>query len=359
VRIALDLTPSVRPRRSGIGWYVLHLATALAAQLGPEDQLQVCTRLSRWRMRRHRPAFPSAQVQQHWFQAPFGPRGAPDIFHGTDARLPQRCRAALVATVHDVFSLDWEHFATAGFRARKRAHYADIDARAARIVFPSQATRDAFVAHYPTAAARSVVVHEGVDAAFAPVPAERVAEVRTRLGLPAEYALYVGEISRRKNLPTLALGLDRSRTGLPWVWVGSDSFGAAEILEAVHAVPGLRLLRPGYLRTEDLPAVYSGATLLTFATASEGFGLPALEAMACGTPAVIADRGALPEVTGGCALAANPDDADAIAAAIRKLATDTNLRAALRARGLAWVRRFRWERTARETLAVYRSARAD
>jgi alpha-1,3-rhamnosyl/mannosyltransferase len=295
-------------------------------------------------------------VRQRWFQAPFGPRGAPDVFHGTDVRLPERCRAALVASVHDVFSLERARYAAAKFRARKRAQYAHIARRASRIIFSSAATQRAYLEHFPIAPERCAVVHLGVDPRFAPAPSETLAEIRHRLGLPEQYALYVGEISLRKNLPTQARGLALSGADLPWVWVGADSYGAGPILEEVRAVKGLRLLRPGYLAAEDLPAVYSGAALLTFATSSEGFGLPALEAMACGTPAVVADRGALPEITGGCALTADPESAEAIGAAIRSLVHDDSLRRELRRRGLDWVRPFTWERTARETFDAYRCA---
>lgn len=359
MRVALDLTPAVKPHRTGIGWYTTQLARALAAQLGPEDALLLCTRASRWRNRRHRPTCAGPRVRQRWFQAPFGPRGAPDVFHGTDARLPERCRAALVASVHDVFSLESERYAQAKFRARKRAQYADIAQRASRVIFNSAATQRAYLEHFPIARERCSVVHLGVDPSFAPASGEGLAEVRRRLGLPDQYALYVGEISVRKNLPTQARGLALSGTDLPWVWVGADSYGAGPILEEVRAVRSLRLLRPGYLAAQDLPAVYSGAAMLTFATSSEGFGLPALEAMACGTPAVVADRGSLPEITGGCALTVDPDSPEAIGGAIRRLAEDDSLRRELRRRGLDWVRPFTWERTARETFDAYRRAISD
>jgi glycosyltransferase involved in cell wall biosynthesis len=353
------VTPAVKPHRTGIGWYAVELARALAAHIGPEDALLLCTRLSRWRNRHQRPACTGSRARQRWFQAPFGPRGAPDVFHGTDLRLPERCRAALVASVHDVFSLESERYAQTKFRARKRAQYADVAKRASRIIFSSAATQRAFLEHLPIDRDRCSVVHLGVDPRFAPASSERLAETRRRLGLPEQYALYVGEISVRKNLPTQARGLALSGTDLPWVWVGADSYGAGPILEEVRAVKPLRLLRPGYLAAEDLPAVYSGATLLTFATWSEGFGLPALEAMACGTPAIVADRGALPEITGGCALTLDPASAEAIGAAIRRLACDDSLRRELRQRGLDWVRPFTWERAARETLEVYRGAVSD
>jgi len=356
VRIALDVTPCAKPRRTGIGWYAAHLAQALTEQLGPDDALLLCTRLSRWRARRWRPEIGGPRVRHRWLQAPFGPRGAPEVFHGTDARLPERSRAALVATVHDVFSLECDRYANDRFRARKRMHYADIAERAARIIFPSEATRRGYLEHFPEARERSAVIYEGVDKSFTPVPRAALAAARERLGLPERYALYVGEISVRKNLPTQARGLAHSETDLPWVWVGADSYGAESILGEVAGVAGVRVVRPGYLAAKDLPAVYSGATLLTFATLNEGFGLPALEAMACGTPVVAADRGALPEITGGCALAVDPESPQAIGAAIQRLAGDEALRSDLGRRGLAWARAFNWERTARETLAVYRGA---
>ena len=352
VRIALDVTPAARPRRTGIGWYAQHLAVALTDALSPGDELNLCTRLSRWRARDQRARAPRAR--NRWFQAPWGPMGRPQIFHGTDARLPERCRAALVATVHDVFSLDSPHWANARFRARKRQHYEEIATRAQRIVFDSQATRDRFITYFPDTRDRGRVVHLGIDAGFRPAPPTDIARVRERHGLPERYALFVGEISKRKNLPNQARALSDSGCGLPWVWIGRDSFGAEEIHAQIQQLPELRIVRPGYLPAEDLPAVYSGATLLTFTSWDEGFGLPALEAMACGTPAVVTDRGALPEITEGAALRADPGDPAAIASAILRIAEDEELREHLTEVGLQHARRFSWAKTALETLAVYR-----
>jgi glycosyltransferase involved in cell wall biosynthesis len=114
------------------------------------------------------------------------------------------------------------------------------------------------------------------------------------------------------------------------------------------------VLRPGYLPADDLPALYSGATLLTFVSHDEGFGLPALEAMACGTPVVVADRGALPEITGDAALRADPEDPESIAAAIGRITRDAEVRERLRKRGLERARQFSWKKTADEMIAVYR-----
>jgi alpha-1,3-rhamnosyl/mannosyltransferase len=169
----------------------------------------------------------------------------------------------------------------------------------------------------------------------------------------------VGEVSARKNLPGMARGLAASGVDLPWVWIGSDSFGAGEVDGELERIRDVRILRPGYAPFTDLPAIYSGATALLFATFSEGFGLPALEAMACGTPSVVSDRGSLPEVTGGCALEADPGDAEAVGAATRRLVTDDALRAELSRRGRERAAEFGWDRVAREMVGLYAEAAAE
>ncbi|MGE4651353.1 MAG: glycosyltransferase family 1 protein, partial [Myxococcota bacterium] len=158
--------------------------------------------------------------------------------------------------------------------------------------------------------------------------------------------------------PQSGQALLASGSGLPWVWVCRDGFGGPAIQSEIQRLRGLQVLRPGYLPAEDLPALYSGATFLTFVSHDEGFGLPALEAMACGTPAVVADRGALPEVTGDAALHADPSDPHSIAEAIARLADDGDLRERLRERGIERARRFSWKKTAEETRSVYREALA-
>src|SRR5688500_19253217 len=105
MRIALDATAAVRPKRTGIGWYTAHLARELAALLGPTDRLLVCTRASRWKHRHLRPELKNPRVSQRWFQGVFGPLGGPDVFHGPGARLPEWALWPYVATVHDVFCI--------------------------------------------------------------------------------------------------------------------------------------------------------------------------------------------------------------------------------------------------------------
>jgi alpha-1,3-rhamnosyl/mannosyltransferase len=357
VRIALDATAAAKPRRTGIGWYVSFLAQGLSDILGERDRLYLCTRLSRWKHRHHRLEPGNKRVTRRWFQEPFGPRGDPDVFHGPDFRLPAGGRCPLVATVQDVFELLGDEWSDARFRERQKARYAEVAERASQVIFPSECSKKEYLEHFPEARARANVVELAAHPAFAPLPRERVEAVRKRYGLPPRYALYVGEISTRKNLVGMARGLEASGVTVPWVWVGADSHGAQAIEAAVGELD-VDVRRTGYVPFADLPAVYGGATLMTFVTHHEGFGMPALEAMACGIPAIVSDCGALPEVTAGCALEAAPEDPEAIGAAVRRLWEHEDARADLRARGLARARHYSWERAARETWAVYERALA-
>ena len=187
-------------------------------------------------------------------------------------------------------------------------------------------------------------------------PQRRIA---ARHDLEPGYLLFVGTLEPRKNLPGLLqayrLLLDAQATAAPLVLVGGKGWLYDEVFERVEA---LRL--NGHVRflhdvpDTDLPGLYNAASVLATPSFYEGFGLPALEAMACGTPVVVADRASLPEVVGEAGLLVNPDDVDDIARALNRVLTDEPLRARMRALGLAQAARFTWERTAQATLAVYR-----
>jgi glycosyltransferase involved in cell wall biosynthesis len=185
-----------------------------------------------------------------------------------------------------------------------------------------------------------------------------VAPDLARYGVERPYILYVGSVEARKNLIRLLEAyaqLRRWSSRWTLVIVGASSPKA----ERVHAtVKRLNLSGavhfPGYVADEDLPAIYNGADLLVFPSLYEGFGLPVLEAMACGTPVVTSNVSSLPEVAGEAALLVNPHNVEEIAGAMRRALEDADLAQALRQRGLDRARLFRWERTARETVEVYR-----
>jgi glycosyltransferase involved in cell wall biosynthesis len=262
----------------------------------------------------------------------------------------------MVATVHDVFSLVSDRWCHGAFREKSLRRYRTAAERAAHVIFDSHSTRREYLEHFPQVADRSSVIHLGLDPAFSPPAPQTVASVRERYGLPERFVLYVGEISARKNLPGMARGVLASGTEMPWVWVGPPSYKSDEIVPEVESMPGIDLRRLGYVPFADLPALYAAARTLSFATFHEGFGQPALEAMACGTPVVVSNSGSLPEITGGYGLEVDPDDPEEIGAALRSVWEDDALHDQMRERGIKHAEAFNWERTALQHMAVYRSA---
>ncbi|MDH4066569.1 MAG: glycosyltransferase family 4 protein, partial [Acidobacteriota bacterium] len=229
------------------------------------------------------------------------------------------------------------------------------------IVTVSHSARRDLLRLHPVDPERVTVVHEAASPAFRPVtdPA-RLDTVRRRHGLPARFVLYVGTIEPRKNLPRLLEAFARARRGgLPHRLVCVGPYGWASRDLAGHVVQlGLvdQVLFTGYVPFEDLPAIYSLADLFVFPSLYEGFGLPVVEAMACGTPVVTSASSSLAEIAGDAAMTVDPTSIDALAEAIGRLGRDADLRRALSALGLARAESFSWAQAAREMLAVYRRA---
>jgi glycosyltransferase involved in cell wall biosynthesis len=225
----------------------------------------------------------------------------------------------------------------------------------------SQASK-ADIVHYMNIATEKVhVAYAGVSPDYRPVPNEKVAKTRARYSLPEGYILFVGSIEeQRKNLRRLlqAYALLREAGATPpLVIVGARKWKYKRIIEKVSSInPEQHVILTGYVPEPDLPALYAGASVFVFPSLYEGFGLPPLEAMACGTPVVCSNASSLPEVVGDAAMTVDPYDVEALADAIRQVLSDANLRDELRGKGLKQARRFTWERTAWQTLAVYNEA---
>jgi glycosyltransferase involved in cell wall biosynthesis len=235
---------------------------------------------------------------------------------------------------------------------------------AARVVADSEATRQDLVRWYGTAADKIAVIYPGRDERLAPVAdAEALAGVRGRYGLTDAYLLYVGTLQPRKNLVRLVqafaslLGAHGSSpqlpAGLQLVLAGQKGWLYDEILAEIGKL-GLegRVVATGYVADEELPALLSGALAFVFPSLYEGFGLPVLEAMACGTPVVCSNASSLPEVAGDAALMVDPRDTEALAEALWRIVSDEPLRRTLVERGGEWVRRFSWRRCAQEVLEL-------
>ena len=197
------------------------------------------------------------------------------------------------------------------------------------------------------------VIHLGRDETLAPVKdAQVLAEVQARYGIAGRYVLYVGTLQPRKNLARVIEAFARAAAapafaGLQLVLAGKKGWLYDDLFAQVERM-GLagRVLFPGYIEDADLPALLSGATAFVFPSLYEGFGIPVLEAGACGVPVITSNTSSLPEVAGDAALLVDPHDVDAIAEAMNRLVTDAALRTELSRRGLANVQRFSWEKCA-------------
>jgi len=231
--------------------------------------------------------------------------------------------------------------------------------RAARVIVPSRVTADELVATLGLPRTRIAVIPEAASARFRPAPGSADAAIRARLGLPRRYLLHTGGADVRKRLPELIaafdeLARDDAEIGLVLVGPIAGGVGAAEVSSAIaRARAHARIVLPGLLDDQDLPAVYRGAEALVLATRHEGFGLPVVEAFASGTPVVATAAPAIAEVAGDAALLVPVDAPEALAAALRELVRDPAKREELRQRGLVRASQFRWSTAANETVSIY------
>jgi glycosyltransferase involved in cell wall biosynthesis len=286
----------------------------------------------------------------------------PDIVHypANFARWAGRggvSAAKVVLTVHDLtFLRDPEWFTwprAAYYRAsiRPSVRLADL------IIADSHATAGDLEKFLGVPRERCVVVPLGVGEELKPADAGEVKRARLKYGLPERFFLYLGTIEPRKNLPRLIEAFDRiaATTDFHLVIAGREGWKADATRRAhAEAAYGARIHFPGFVRAEEMAAVMTAATAFVWPSLWEGFGLPPLEAMACGVPVITSNTSSLPEVAGDAALLVNPDDAGAIATAMKRLAADGDLRARLRAGGLERARALTWRRTAELTAAAYR-----
>ncbi len=280
-----------------------------------------------------------------------------DVLHSTDFIPPAWGARRHVITVHDLNFLHYPQYLTAEARQYYNHQIAWAVQHAHAILADSHATRRDLVQLLHVPPAQVTVTHLAADACFRPLPVVTTHEVLTRYQLDPGYLLFVGTWEPRKNLPGLleALALLKTRgesrvlviAGRPG-WLYDEIFAC---VKALHLETWVRFIEEVPL--EDLIALYNGALLLAMPSFYEGFGLPALEAMQCGTPVVVANRASLPEIVGDAGLCIDPEDPEDLADACWRIARDTNLAEQLQQAGQARAQQFTWAHTARQTLDVY------
>lgn len=375
MRIGINLLPWLPGRRGGLETYDRSLLRALL-ELDTDDTFVLflsreavgamglqSSRLEEWGCpiySRYRP------LRALWEQTRFAAwvaRSGVEVLFCPHSLLPTRCPVPMVQVVHDLQVFDLPE----NFSALKRAYLyrrlPDSARRAAGIIAISEFTRQSVIRNLRAPADKISVILEAASPDFAPQSEAGVAAMRARCELRQPYLLCLSTSHKHKHLERLVRAFDALKDTWPGpeqlVMAGLPGTGEAEFRAALaQARHREDLLHLGRLSYEELPPLYAGALGLVFPSCYEGFGLPVVEAMACGCPVACSEAGSLPEAAGGAALLFDCHSDQAVTAAMRRLLEEPALRADLRARGLERVKSLTWAETARQTLAVlHRAAR--
>lgn len=364
MKAGIEITP-LTARLTGIGYYTRHLVRALCALPEKPDltgfasgmrapQLDDISLPHRW------VPLPTRALYQIWDKTGF-PRvdrflGGLQVYHAVNYVLPPLKKAAGILTIHDLAFLlhpEWSSPKIVGpFRKAITRHARQAD----RIIVPSLATQKDAVKLLDIDPEKIRLIPHGGDPDFAPIPPEEArALLKAELAVTEPFFLCVGTLEPRKNLGTLFRAFLKTDLPHKLVFVGGQGWG--DQLLAEHTVTEKdekRLVFTGYLEDRALfPALYSLATAFVFPTWYEGFGIPILEAMACGCPVISSNTSSLPEVAGEAARYVAPDDVEGWTEAMEELAADPALQQELQKAGLNQAQNFSWEKTAAATWACY------
>jgi glycosyltransferase involved in cell wall biosynthesis len=369
MRIAFDGT-TLTAGRTGVGYYTEHLLQHLAREVERTgDELVVVSNKAietTVPLPKHVQVYTRRQfpLRIGWMQlvASRVLRDLrPDVAHFTNGMIPPAAPNPTVVTIHDMSLQLHPRCHPLRRLVINRPLLAVAMRTASGIVTVSHSARRDLLRLHGIDADRVSVVHEAAAPRFQPISDRaRLDEARRRYGLPARFVLYVGTIEPRKNLPRLMQAFAAARAqGMPHELVCAGPYGwSSRDLTGVVQRLGIRRVVhfTGYVAGEDLPALYNLGEMFAFPSVYEGFGLPVVEAMACGTPVITSNTSSLDEIAAGAAETVDPYDVDALTAALVRLARDAAWRQELSERGLARAQRFSWTRTACQMLAVYQRA---
>ncbi len=364
MRIGIDAR-LVFYHQAGIGQYILRLTEALAALDHTNEYFLFQSRKDRsrlvdapnfhrrvlWTPSHHRfeRLAVSAEMLPHTL----------DVFHSPDFIPPRKTRAPNVITVHDLAFLLYPRFLTPD-AAR---YYGQIDhasRSAARIIAVSQSTKRDVTRLLGVPDEKVSVIYEAADPHFSPMDRTKAQQhVQAKYGIEGDFILFVSTVEPRKNLPTLLAAYrkltDSYKSTARLVIAGHKGWLTDEVDQAIEKYKLRdRVCFLGGVPAQELPFLYNAARVFALPSFYEGFGLPPVEAMASGTPVIVSNVSAFPEVIGDAGLLIDPSDVDAWAVALHRVLTDNELHAELTAKGLRRAALYSWERAARETLNVYR-----
>jgi glycosyltransferase involved in cell wall biosynthesis len=342
----------------GENLYTIYLANAGAAE---EWREAFAKRYKNFSVRLLPPPTPLVRVPVYLTYELF--RRPVDVLH-VQYTAPPFCRVPLVVTIHDLaFEVMPETFTRRGsfqlkLTVRRTAK------KAARVATVSEYSRQDLLSIYKLTPEKVAVTYNGIGSHFVPQPSvqNEAEEIRRRFGVSRDFLLAVGSLQPRKNLVRLIRAYARLRGeredfSPQLVIVGRKLWLASEIFDEVKRQRWADdVILTGYVSDADLPALYRAARAFVYPSLFEGFGLPPLEAMACGTPVVTSDVSSLPEVAGDAALLIDPKDERALADALVEIVNNEGLRAELREKGIVQAKKFTWREAAEKTLSLYQEA---
>ncbi len=280
-----------------------------------------------------------------------------DVYHVSEISMPPVRKAKRVAFVHDLTTLLFPQFHVPSNVFVHQRRFERLD-EADAILTNSETTKRDIVDRLRISAEKIHVTHLGADESFCPLEKEGIQPVLERHGIQQPYLLFVGSLEPRKNLETLILAFNRlkEKEHIPHqlVLAGQKGWLYEPIFRAIESSPYRSdIVLTDYLAEGDLPALMNGAEVFVYPSYYEGFGLPVLEALQCGTPVVTSNVSSLPEIGGEACLYADPHSSDSIGDQIRMAIQNPDLRKSLSEKGIARAKQFSWDKCAWETLAVY------
>ena len=378
-QIALDARRMARKRWEGIGHYVGALASRLPT-LAPEMEFLLLTDhpldtdkvpkgckqvvLGQAYVEGSNQAKAYSPFWMNFLVPRFLVREGVSLFHGTNYAMPVVGRTACVVTVHDIAFVRVPKTFSLLHRSYLRSLVSLGVRRADHVVVGSRAARDDLIQMGGVDLGRLSVIHHGTDEGFSTCNDDSyLTHVRESFGLAPRYVLHVGVVEAKKNIETILRAcapLIQEHCVDEVVLAGRSGRGVESVRLLARQLNLERKVRfLGYVPQDDMRGLYTLASALVFPSWFEGFGLPVLEAMACGTPVVASNSSSLPEVVGDAALLFPPESSDALRVALSRVLSDAVLRSRLIANGFSRAREFSWDESARKHMNVYRRVLAD
>ncbi len=366
--IGIDASRANKKNKTGIEWYSYHLIQALKKiPLKPGDKFVLYSRNKLKGELAHLPdnwqskilSWPFKYIWTHIRLCLEVFFNSPDVLFVPAHALPIFCRSKKVITIHD---LGFKRFKKVySFSQRIYAYFVHwwANKKADKIIVPSEFTKEELIQLYRTKEEKIRVIHEGYDKEIFNLNEnqEKITQLLKKYKIKKPYFLFVGRLEKKKNIANLIkayskLSNSEIKTSLPkLVLIGTPGVDYQEIALEIEKLKQL-IYQIGYIQIDELVHFYHGAEAFIFPSLYEGFGLPILEAMACGIPVIASNAGSIPEVGNGAALYFNPNKIEEITSILKEFLTDQNLKYQLRKKGLKNIEKYSWEKCAQETIKV-------